>query len=111
MTTYHVPSGETGAEISPWVPVESAGPAATPDAPTPPRVLTADEMNAWADGVMTQVTAARREAQELRVKLSQARSALAWLLANAKLGDRERHVLVRGLGRTATKRGGRGKRD
>jgi len=108
MTTYHVPSGETGAEISPWVPVESAGLAATPDAPTPPRLLTADEMNAWADGVMTQVTEARREAQLLRVKLSAARSVLAWLLANAKLTDAERRTAVRGLGKTATKRGRRG---
>lgn len=80
----------------------------TTEAPTPPRQLTADEMNTWADGVMSQVTAARREAQELRVKLSQARSALAWLLANAKLTDAERSRLVRGLGRTATKRGRRG---
>ncbi len=115
MTTYHVPPAAGGAEISPWEQTEPtkpvAEPAAAPDAPTPPRLLTADEMNAWADGVMIQVTAARREAQETRVKLSQARSALAWLLANAKLSDRERHVLVRGLGRTATKRGGRGKRD
>jgi len=104
MTTDHVPPDEASADVSPpWQETLSA-----PGAPTPPRLLTTDEMNAWADGVMTQVTEARREAQLLRVKLSAARSVLAWLLANAKLTDAERRTAVRGLGKTATKRGRRG---
>lgn len=78
------------------------------EAPTPPRLLTADEMNAWADGVMDQVTAARREAQELRVQLAAARSALAWLLEHVPMEQPARRRVLNSLGKTQTKRGRRG---
>ncbi len=81
---------------------------AAPDAPTPPRLLTADEMNIWADGVMDQVTAARREAQELRVQLAAARSALAWLLEHVPMEQPARRRVLNSLGKTQTKRGRRG---